>query len=320
MVGYPESLTDPSYQGQILTLTYPLVGNYGMPALDTDNDLQTNYEANEAKITALVVADYSNAYSHWNSDTGLAQWLYNQQIPAISGIDTRSLTKQLREKGAMLGKIIFAEHDVDFVDPNKTNLVQEVSIKKPKKYGKGDKRVLLIDCGCKHNIIREMIKRDVEILRVPWDYPINDDAFDGLLISSGPGDPKICTETVNQVQSAMNKGIPTFGICLGHQIMSLAIGADTYKMKYGHRSQNQPVTNTKTGHCYITTQNHGYVVDHQKLPADWSALYTNLNDGTCEGLIHKSDRFFSTQFHPEASPGPYDTEYLFDKFTELLNE
>lgn len=320
MVGYPESLTDPSYQGQILVLTYPLIGNYGMPPHNNEDQLQLNYESPRGKVSGLVVADYSTAYSHWNSESGLAQWLYNQQIPAISGIDTRSLTKRLREKGAMLGRIIIEESDIDFYDPNNHNLVEQVSIEKPELYSKGDKRVLLIDCGCKHNIIREMANRDVEVLRVPWDYPLVGEFYNGVLISSGPGDPKMCLPTVKEVQSILNKGTPTFGICLGHQIMALAITADTNKMKYGHRSQNQPVMDTRDKHCFVTTQNHGYVVNAETLPKDWDNLFVNLNDSTCEGLIHKSGRFFSTQFHPEAMPGPWDTTFLFDKFIKSIYE
>ena len=318
MVGYPESLTDPSYYGQILVLTYPLIGNYGMPPLAPNKKLQDFYEAPSAQISALVVDDYSRAYSHWNAGSGLAQWLYNQHVPAISGIDTRALTKRLREKGTMLGKIIINEKDVDFYDPNRDNLVAKVSINQPLVYGNGSKRVALLDCGCKHNIIREMVQRDVEIIRLPWDYPLQDESFDGLLISSGPGDPKLCEPTIREVQRTLNDGTPTFGICLGHQIMALAVGGDTEKMKYGHRSQNQPVQDGQSGKAFVTTQNHGFVVKRDNLPSDWEFSFVNLNDGSSEGLAHKSGRFFSTQFHPEAAPGPTDTTFLFDRFVEML--
>lgn len=319
MAGYPESLSDPSYLGQILVFTYPLIGNYGMPDSEEENQLSKFYESDGAKISGVVCADYSANYSHWNSSLSLAQWLYNQKIPAISGIDTRSLTRRLREKGTMLGSIVINEQAVDKFDPAEHNLVKMVSCKAPKLYGTGDKRILLIDCGSKYNIIRELIKRGFEVLAVPWDYPVRDETFDGLLISNGPGDPKQCKETIKSIQYSIEKNIPAFGICLGNQILALAAGADTSKMKYGHRSQNQPVQNLQSKQCFVTTQNHGYVVDENTLPKNWKMLYQNLNDGTCEGLIHDSGLFFSVQFHPEAAPGPVDTSFLFDQFAGLIS-
>ncbi len=318
MTGYPEALTDPSFYGQILTFTFPLAGNYGMPASETPDDLAANYESRSGQPAAVVVENYSEYYSHHTAVSSLAQWLYNQKIPAITGIDTRALTQKIRESGAMLGKVIIGDEDVPFFDPNHQNLVKRVSIPDVQLLGSGKKRVLLMDCGSKHSIISELSGRNIEIIRTPWNYPIMDDHFDGLLISSGPGDPLKCTETVEQVSLALQNDIPTFGICLGHQIMALALGAETYKMKYGHRSQNQPVLDTQSGRAYITSQNHGFAVETEKLPKEWMPLFTNLNDSTCEGLVHKSGRFFSTQFHPEASPGPVDTAYLFDKFVDLL--
>jgi carbamoyl-phosphate synthase small subunit len=319
MVGYPETLTDPSYTGQILTLTYPLIGNYGMPDQGLDTGLPAHYESNRGQVSALVVADYSHQYHHWNADTSLAQWLYNQKIPALTGIDTRTLTKRLRARGTMLGKIVIDEQDPEFFDPQKHNLVARVSIDQPQLYGKGEKRVMVVDCGSKMNIVKQLVNRGLEVLVVPWNYPLQDEHVKGIVISNGPGDPKSCPETVREVQSVLNAGIPTFGICLGHQILSLAIGLDTFKMKYGHRSQNQPVMHLETSKCYITSQNHGYVTDTTDLPKDWKASFVNLNDETSEGLCHTSGCFSSVQFHPEAAPGPNDTSFLFDEFTGRLD-
>jgi len=318
MVGYPESFTDPSYKGQILVLTFPLIGNYGMPDEKQLNGILKNYESEKGQISGLIVENYSSNYHHWNAQTSLAQWLYNQEIPAISGIDTRALTKRLREKGTMLGKIVVGRSDLDFYDPNKENLVEQVSVREPIIYGNGTKTVLLIDCGCKNNIIRELVKRNVKVLRVPWNYSIADEKLDGILVSNGPGDPKMCQPTINEISKAFKKNIPCFGICLGNQIMALAAGADTEKMKYGHRSQNQPVMDLNNKKCYITTQNHGFVVKQDSIPKSWKIYFKNLNDTTIEGIEHKSGKFFSVQFHPEAYPGPTDTAFLFDKFVGSL--
>ncbi len=238
-------------------------------------------------------------------------------VPGIYGIDTRAITKKLREKGTMLGKIIY-EKELDFDDPNKRNLVKEVSIDKPVVYGEGKTKVVVIDCGIKHNIIRCFLKRGVQVIRVPWDYDIFQIRFDGLFISNGPGDPKMCKETIANVRKAMEKDIPVFGICLGNQILALAAGADTYKLKYGHRSQNQPCKEVGTRKCYITSQNHGFAVDTVTLPEDWQPWFENANDKTNEGIRHKSKPWFSVQFHPEATCGPVDTEFLFDKFLEII--
>ena len=318
MVGYPESFTDPSFKGQILVLTYPLIGNYGMPSENRTKEILDYYESNSGQISGLIVENYSHHYHHWNAQTSLAQWLYNQGIPALSGIDTRALTKRLREKGAMLGKIIIEKSDLNFYDPNQDNLVKKVSVTEPKIYGNGSKRILLIDCGCKNNIIRELLKRDIMVIRVPWDYSIKEEKYDGILISNGPGDPKMCQQTIQEIRKAYEQNIPCFGICLGHQLMALAAGADTVKMKYGHRSQNQPVMNLNNQKCYITTQNHGYVVKNNSIPKSWKKYFVNLNDNTIEGLMHNSGKFFSVQFHPEACPGPTDTSFLFDQFIESL--
>jgi len=317
MVGYPESLTDPSYKGQILTLTYPLIGNYGVPNDKKVDGLKINFESNKIQITGLVISDYSKVYNHWKSTRSLSEWLIEHRIPALCGVDTRALTKKLREKGVMLGKIEFGEK-IDFYDPNQDNLVSSVSIKKPITYGKGKKKVVLLDCGVKNHIIRCLVKRGIEVVRVPWNYDIFKEKFDGLFISNGPGDPKMCTATIDNIRKALEKGIPTMGICLGTQLLALAAGADTYKLKYGHRSQNQPCLDKLTDRCYITSQNHGFAIDAKTLPKGWEEWFVNANDGTNEGIRHKSKPFFSVQFHPEATPGPTDTEFLFDKFVEML--
>lgn len=319
MVGYPEALTDPSYRGQILVLTYPLIGNYGVPGNEKIGNLIKNFESNKIQVSGLVVTNYSEDYSHWNAKKSLAEWLKEFNVPAIYDVDTRALTKTLREKGTMLGKIVI-DSDVEFNDPNRRNLVSEVSIKKPIVYGKGRLRVVLIDCGAKNNIIRAFIKRNFTVIRVPWNYNVLKEDFDALVISNGPGDPKMCEETIKNVRESLEQDIPTLGICLGSQILGLAIGAETYKLKYGHRSQNQPCILSETKKCYITSQNHGYAVDAKTLPEDWEEWFYNNNDKTNEGIKNKTKPFYGTQFHPEASPGPDDTEFIFEKFVKMINK
>ena len=345
MVGYPESLTDPSYKGQILCLTYPLIGNYGVPGNETDKyGLPRYFESDKIHIQGLVISDYSFNYSHWNAKKSLAEWLKEHNVPGIFDVDTRELTKKIREKGAMLGRLIINDKDVGFYDPNKADVVKEVTIKEPILYNSIEKRnitiknesiirkinknklnnkknktIILIDCGVKNNIIRNLINRGLTVIRVPYGYDFFKFDFDGIVISNGPGDPKMCRETISNVKKAMEKEIPIFGICLGNQLLALAAGADTYKLKYGHRSQNQPCIMEGTKRCFITTQNHGFAVDTKTLPAGWEPFATNLNDNTNEGIKHKTKPFFSVQFHPEATPGPVDTEFLFDEFVKILN-
>jgi carbamoyl-phosphate synthase small subunit len=318
MTGYPESLTDPSYKGQILVLTYPLIGNYGVPGNEKENDMHKFFESYALHISGLVISDYTEEYSHWNADKSLGDWLKEFRIPGIFGVDTRRLTKILREKGTMLGKIIFEDKNIDLYDPNKENLVAQVSIKERQVYGNGKYKVLLIDCGVKYNIVRNLIKRDATVIRVPWDYDFSNEEFDGLFISNGPGDPKQCAITIENLKKAYQHNKPIYGICLGNQLMALASGADTYKLKYGHRSHNQPVIQVGTHKAYITSQNHGYATDNDTLTGDWEPLFINLNDDTNEGIQHKSKPFFSSQFHPEASSGPTDTEFLFDMFMDTI--
>lgn len=318
MTGYPESLTDPSYQGQILVLTYPLIGNYGAPGKEMENNLLKFYESSSIHISGLIVTDYSFDYSHWNAEDSLGNWLKKNNIPGIYGVDTRALTKRLREKGTMLGRIIYDNQDIEFYDPNRENLVAQVSIEKKEIYGSNSNKVLLVDCGVKFNIIRYLFKRDVTVIRVPWDYDFLNEDYDGLFISNGPGDPKQCDITIKNIKRAFEKEKPIFGICLGNQLMALASGADTYKLKYGHRSHNQPVLRVGTNRAYITSQNHGFAVDNKTLSNDWEPSFININDQTNEGMIHKSKPFFSTQFHPEASGGPTDTGFLFDEFIKNI--
>ena len=317
MVGYPESLTDPSFQGQILCVSYPLVGNYGIPELAIGPDgLALRAESEHIHVRGLVIADYSVNYSHWDAVESLGDWLKREQVPGISGIDTRALTRMIREEGVMPGEIVIEGEAA--AAPVTDHPVSIVSCKEVLHYGKGRKRVVLVDCGVKHNILRCLIERDIEVVRVPWDYDFTEMDYDGLFLSNGPGDPAVCTETIDHLRKALQGDRPVFGVCLGSQLMALAAGAKTFKLPYGHRSHNQPVRRVGTDRCYITSQNHGYAVDPATLPEGWEPFFVNLNDGTNEGIRHLSKPFFATQFHPEASGGPVDTEFLFDDFISLL--
>ena len=353
MTGYPESLTDPSYAGQLMTLTYPLVGNYGVPPFTIEpNGLATFMESEKIHAEAIIVSDYSSEYSHWNAVESLGDWLKREKVPGITGIDTRELTKILREHGVMMGRIVFDNEIVEEIDNGQltmdnyaaVNYVDRVSCKEIISYLPDGtsrsfpltmpvaqlncqlstvncqlKKVVLVDCGVKTNIIRCLLKRGVEVIRVPWDYDFNGLEFDGLFISNGPGDPDTCDAAVQNIRKAMaNEKLPIFGICMGNQLLSKAGGAKIYKLKYGHRSHNQPVRMVGTERCFITSQNHGYAVDNNTLGADWEPLFINMNDGSSEGIKHKKNPWFSAQFHPEAASGPTDTEFLFDEFVNLL--
>ncbi len=319
MTGYPESLTDPSYSGQILVLTYPTIGNYGVPGKEIEHKMLQHFESERVHISALIISDYSEKHSHWNASQSLAQWLKDEKVPALFGIDTRRLTKHIREKGAMLAKIVFNE-DIPFYDPNQTNLVENVSIKEKTVYGNGKYKILLIDCGVKNNIIRYLLRYNTQVIRVPWDYDYSEEEYDGLFISNGPGDPEMCVPTIEHLRTSLGEPQPVFGICLGHQLISLASGARTYKLKFGHRSHNQPVLQSGTNKAYLTSQNHGFAVDDHTLGQDWEIFFTNLNDGSNEGIRHKSKPIFTTQFHPEASSGPTDTAFLFEDFIQLIEK
>lgn len=318
MTGYPESLTDPSYTGQILVSTYPLIGNYGVPSDLKKNDINEFYESDKVHISGLIISDYSSEYSHWNAIKSLGDWLKESKVPGLYGIDTRALTKILRMKGSMLGKIEFEDEPIELYDPNKENLVAVASTKRREVYGSGDHKVVLVDCGVKNNIIRCLINRNATVIRVPWDYDFTNEEFDGVFLSNGPGDPVMCQQTVDNIRKALEIEKPIMGICLGNQLLARAAGAETYKLKFGHRSHNQPVLLAGTDRCFITSQNHGFAVAPESLPEDWEAMFINVNDNTNEGIRHKTKPFFSTQFHPEASSGPVDTEYLFDEFIESI--
>lgn len=313
MVGYPEAFTDPSFQGQIVTMTYPMIGNYGV-GVGTFESLVGPH------IQGLIVQEYSEHYSHYTAQESLGEWLTRAGIPAISGIDTRALTKKLREHGVMLGQIVIGrDRPVQYIeDPNTRNLVAEVSIAEPRIYGKGKKTVIAVDTGMKQSIVDELAKRGVTVKRVPWNYDYMNESWDGLFFSNGPGDPQMAKETIEHLKKALKLGKPIFGICLGSQLMALAAGAKTYKLRYGHRSQNQPCIDVTTGKCYLTTQNHGFAVDQQSLKKDWDVWFENANDHSVEGIRHKTQPYFSVQFHPEAMPGPEDTTFLFDEFIDLV--
>ncbi|KFY69500.1 hypothetical protein V496_00177 [Pseudogymnoascus sp. VKM F-4515 (FW-2607)] len=357
MVGYPESVTDPSYRGQILVITFPLVGNYGVPSRETMDellkDVPVHFESSEIHIAGLVVASYAGEdYSHYLAASSLGAWLKEQGVPAMYGVDTRALTKRIRDEGSMLGRMLLQKQDltngnatrlsedwrsgfeaVEWSNPNATNLVADVSIKAPKLYSPKPSdalihpsgrpvRVLCLDVGLKYNQLRCLVRRGVEVLVCPWDYDFPTLAgkdYDGLFISNGPGDPAMMTKTVNHIKAAVQENrTPIFGICLGHQLLARASGASTLKMKFGNRGHNIPCTNMLTGKCHITSQNHGYAVDTASLPAEWEELFVNANDGSNEGIRHVSKPHFSVQFHPESTPGPRDTEFLFDVFINTI--
>jgi carbamoyl-phosphate synthase small subunit len=309
MVGYTEALTDPSYRGQIMVLTYPLVGNYGVPE---------HYESEKIQASALVVSELATEYSHAAAKKSLPQWLEEQGIPCLSGIDTRALTKRLRHAGVMLGRLLAEGEDIALDDPNARNLVADVSVRERIVYPGNGKTVLLVDCGCKESIVTELRARGVTVIRVPWDYDFLAEDFDGVLVSNGPGDPSACTTTIHNLRRALGTHRPVFGICLGHQLLALAAGARTYKLKFGHRGHNQPCKEEGTERCYITSQNHGYAVDAQTLPSGWDAWFTNANDGSNEGMRHRTRPLMSVHFQPEAAPGPVGSARLFDEFVSLM--
>jgi len=334
MVGYTESITDPSYRGQILTFTYPLIGNYGVPSYDDadEHNIPLNFESDRPQVSGVVVSEVCRAPSHWRSKRSLDEWLYEEGVPGIEGVDTRELTKRLRVHGVMMGVISVSEDEVDVEDMRRRlaraerygeqDFVSLVSIKEPKIYGDGAESVVLIDCGVKYGIIRELLRRRLKVIRVPYDTSASEILEynpKGILVSNGPGNPKICAKTIETVRSLIDEGIPMLGICLGVQIIALSLGGDTYKLKYGHRGQNKPCLDLKTGRNYITSQNHGYAVDPNSLKGSGLEVWMiNADDKTVEGVYHESKPLLAVQYHPEASPGPYDTTFIFDLFAEMM--
>ena len=344
MSGYPESLTDPSYAGQLMVLTYPLVGNYGVPPFTFQpNGLPDYMESDRIYARAIIVSDYSVQYCHWNACESLSQWLKREHVPGITGVDTRQLTKVLREHGVMMGRIVMDGEDgkeAGFGTYEGVNFVAQVSCREIVHYRPSDysqpanrlpedqpakatapgKRVVLVDCGVKANILRCLLERGVDVVRVPWDYDFNTLDFDGLFLANGPGDPDLCEPAVAHIRTFLQRQDvkPCMGICMGNQLLAKAAGATIYKLKYGHRSHNQPVRQLGTNRCFITTQNHGYAVEPSTLQEGWEPLFVNMNDGSNEGIRHREKPWFSAQFHPEACAGPVDTEFLFDDFVKLL--
>ncbi len=320
MMGYPETFTDPSYAGQILVLTFPLIGNYGVPKDAITKGISENFESEKIHIRGLIISDYCENPSHHAMVKSLDFWLKENNIPGIYDIDTRALTKKIRSFGVMKG--IMNPKDRRFEDYEKRNFVSEVSIKKTITYENKGPKIIAIDCGMKHSIIKNLLSRGFEVIRVPWDYDFRNSEleYEGVFISNGPGDPKLCVSTIKNLKWLMDRKIPIFGICLGNQLLGLASGCDTYKLKFGHRSQNQPCIDLRTKRCYITSQNHGYAINEKTLKKDWQVWFRNANDGTIEGIRHKKLPFMSVQFHPESMPGPFDTNYLFDEFRKMVEK
>ncbi|ORX94135.1 small subunit of carbamoyl-phosphate synthase [Basidiobolus meristosporus CBS 931.73] len=326
LVGYPESMTDPSYRGQILVFTQPLIGNYGVPGMAKDeHGLLKYFESEAIHCRGIVVSDYATKYSHWNAVESLGEWCARYNIPAISGVDTRAIVHILRDQGSTLGQLAVGKEDIEsditqFEDPNQKNLVAEVSTKVPIEFNpKGDVKIAVVDCGIKQNIIRCLVSRGAHVTLLPWDYDYNKEAnkYDGLFISNGPGSPKVLGPTVHNLQKAIsNFNKPIFGICMGNLVLGLAAGLDSYKLRFGNRGHNQPAVNVTNGQCVITSQNHGYALKDDELPSGWAKYFINANDGSNEGIRHLTKPIRSVQFHPEAKGGPQDTEYLFNEFIQ----
>lgn len=324
MTGYPESLSDPSYYGQILVLTYPMIGNYGVPSdsVTLSNTLSRYFESSKPQIRGLVVNHYSEEFSHWNAQKSLSSWMNAYGIVGIEGVDTRAITKQLRTQGSMLGAIQFGGDDAGkslWFNPHTEDIVKHVSCKEKKVHGHGKRRILLIDCGTKLNIIRRLLERDCTVIQVPYDYDYSLEEFDAIFISNGPGNPEHLAMTISHIRKSIADNRVVAGICLGCQLIGLALGGKVFKLKFGHRSHNQPVVQRSSGKCFVTSQNHAYAVDPCSLPKECEVTFENLNDGSCEGIRHKTKPVMAVQFHPEAFGGPEDTDFFFDEFVSLIS-
>ena len=336
MVGYPETLTDPSYSGQILTLTYPLIGNYGVPdpAIKDDDGISSYFESDKIQVRGLVIHELSMIASHWNLSMTLDEWLYKEKIPGISGIDTRELTKKLRTSGVMMAALAVSDTEIDEAKVKKQlssaqnytteKFMDVVSTKDEQVFGKDKKTVVVIDTGVKNAILRNIREIGYKVVKVPWNSSIEKILSykpKGVVVSNGPGDPQNCPDTINTAKSLIEKNIPTLGICLGAQILGLAGGADTYKLKYGHRGQNKPCVNLENDQVYVTSQNHGYCISPDTLKnSEFNLWFSNTDDKTVEGIKHKKQKCIAVQFHPEASPGPYDCKFVFEELKNLMEE
>lgn len=334
MVGYPESMTDSSYAGQVLAFTYPLIGNYGVPS-EKDRDvfgLPRNFESSGIKLTGIVVQEYCQRPSHWASVQTLSGWMDGEGVPGIEGVDTRALVSTIRERGVMMCVLSTGEGAANRRELKRAiekaarydsvDFVRRVSVKRPETYGEAEERVVVIDCGVKESIIRNMLVRGYAVVRVPFDSSYADvmkNDPSGVIVSNGPGDPRLCVETVKTTSRLVDSEVPVLGICLGEQVLGMSQGAETYKLKYGHRGQNKPVVDLESGRGYVTSQNHGYAVDPKSLSGtELRPWFVNGDDKSVEGLVHGTRPAMAVQFHPEAAPGPYDTEFVFDRFAEMI--
>ena len=336
MVGYPETLTDPSYSGQILTLTYPLIGNYGVPdpSIKDKDGISKFFESEKIQVRGLVVHELSLTASHWNLSMTLDEWLYNEKIPGISGIDTRALTKKLRTGGVMMAALVVSDTEIDVEEIkkqlasapkyNSEKFMDTVSTKQEESYGTDEDVVVVIDAGAKNAILRNIRNLGYKVIKLPWNTPLEKILLynpKGVVISNGPGDPQKCPDIVETAKKLIEKNIPTLGICLGAQIIGLAGKTDTYKLKYGHRGQNKPCVNLENNQVYVTSQNHGYGIDPDSLKdSEFNLWFKNADDNTVEGIKHKTQNCIAVQFHPEAAPGPYDCEFVFEELCNLMGE